>query len=335
MRIALDAMGGDHAPREIVSGAVDAARGLDGLSRVILVGDEQAIRAELDAHGELPASLDIVHAPDVIGMDEKPAQAVRRKRNASICRAVDLVKAGEADAVVSAGNTGAAVAAAALKLRTLEGIERPAIATVMPTPGRPFVLLDAGATVDCSPRMLLQFAAMGTVYSRLILGQSDPVTGLLSIGAEDSKGNDFTRESFALIQQSHLRFRGNIEGHDLYRGETDVVICDGFTGNIVLKTSESVASAIGAWMREEFRRSPLRMLGALLLRGALRSMKHRLDPELSGGAPLLGINGVCIITHGASSRRAIFHAVRVAVESVQQHLNEQMIDEVRKAGAAA
>ncbi len=326
-------MGGDFAPREIVAGAVHAARRLEGISRLLLVGDEQAITRELQSHRKVPESITVVHASEVVGMDEKPAQAVRRKRDSSIVRAVDLVKAGEADAVVSAGNTGAAVAAATLKLRTLEGIERPAIATVLPTPQRPFVLIDAGATVACTPSMLLQFAAMGSVYSEVILGHASPVIGVLSIGAEESKGNDFTREVYALLQKSPLNFRGNIEGHDLFKGQTDVVVCDGFTGNVVLKTSESTAHAVITWMRSEFKRTPVRLLGTLLLSGALRSLRRRLDPEMYGGAPLLGINGVCIITHGASSRKAIFHAVRVATESVRHHLNEQIVAEVKRAEA--
>jgi phosphate acyltransferase len=335
MRIALDAMGGDFAPREIVAGAVAAARDLKAVSKIILVGDESAVRAELARHAQVSSAIEIFHASEVVGMDEKPAQAVRRKRDSSIGRAVDLVKSGAADAVVSAGNTGAVVAASTIKLRLLDGVDRPAIATVMPTPERPFVLLDAGATIDCTANMLCQFAAMGSVYASLILNRPDPVVGLLSIGGEEIKGNDMTRETFARLQASPLNFRGNVEGHDLFVGATDVVVCDGFVGNVVLKSSESAAHAIGKWMKREFTASPLRMVGALLLRGALRAMKQRLDPEMYGGAPLLGVNGVCIITHGASSERAIFHAIRVAGTSVHQHLNERMIAEIAKMGNAA
>jgi len=335
MRIALDAMGGDFAPREIVAGAVTAARTLKTVSKIVLVGDEASIRAELAKHAGVPATIEIFHASEVVGMDEKPALAVRRKRDSSIGRAVDLVKSGDADAVVSAGNTGAVVAAATIKLRLLEGVERPAIATVMPTPERPFVLIDAGATIDCTAEMLCQFAAMGSVYSHVILNQANPVVGLLSIGGEDIKGNDMTRETFARLQASALNFRGNVEGHDLFLGATDVVVCDGFVGNVVLKSSESAAHAIGKWLKREFTANPIRMVGALFLRGALRAMKARLDPEMYGGAPLLGVNGVCIITHGASSQRAIYHAIRVAGASVHQHLNEQVIAEIAKMGEAA
>ncbi|MDP6525148.1 MAG: phosphate acyltransferase PlsX [Kiritimatiellia bacterium] len=332
MRIAVDAMGGDHAPRETVRGAVAAAKDLDGLSRVILVGDEKAINMELARCGGSCDKIDIHHASEVVEMDESPALAIRRKKDSSIGRAVDLVKKGEADAVVSAGNTGAVVVAATLKLRTLEGIERPAIAAIMPTKDRPFVLVDAGANMDCSPKLISQFAIMGSVYSRVIMGQENPIVGLLSIGGEDIKGNEITKESFGLLSELDLNFRGNIEGHDLFEGETDVVVCDGFVGNVVLKTSESIAHAIGHWLKQEFTRNLVRKLGAGLLSGALRTMKHRLDPEMYGGAPLLGVKGVCIITHGASSYRAIFHAIRVAAESVHHHLNQVIVSETGKMG---
>jgi glycerol-3-phosphate acyltransferase PlsX len=243
------------------------------------------------------------------------------------------VKDGEADAMVSAGNTGAVVVAATLKLRTLEGVERPAIAAVLPTLRDPLVLVDAGANIDCTPRLLVQFAVMGSVYSRVILGRPKPVVGLLSIGGEDIKGNEMTRETFKALSDCPLNFRGNVEGHDVFRGETDVVVCDGFVGNIVLKTSESTAVAIAQWMKREMTASPVRILGAMLLRGALRSLKRRMDPEMYGGAPLLGVNGVCIITHGASSSRAIYHAIRVAAESVHHHLNQTIINELRSCGA--
>jgi phosphate acyltransferase len=334
MRIAVDAMGGDFAPREIVRGAVDGANGLPRLERVILVGDQDAIRRELDACPGSKAKIEILHASEVVGMSEAPALAVRRKRDSSIGRAIDLVKSGEAAAVVSAGNTGAVVVAATLKLRTLEGVERPAIAAVLPTTDRPFILVDAGANTDCSPGMLGEFAFMGSVYSRVVLRRPTPVVGLLSIGGEEIKGNDITRDTYGLLTESKLNFRGNVEGHDLFRGETDVVVCDGFVGNIVLKTSESTAVAVGRWMKQEFRKNPLRMAGALLLSGALRAMKRRLDPEMYGGAPLLGVNGVCIITHGSSSARAIFHAIRVSCDSVHNCLNEIVVEDLHKMGGA-
>ena len=330
MRIAVDAMGGDFAPKEIVAGAVKAARELKDLTLLVLVGQEELIRQELKAYEPIPEKLVIRHASEVVGMEETPALAIRKKKDNSISRMMDMINAGEVDAAVSAGNTGAMVVAATLKLRTLTGIQRPAIATVMPTMGRPIVLIDAGANTDCSPELLAEFAVMGSVYAREILGQSSPVVGLMSIGGEDSKGNETTKEAFRLLSAAPVNFRGNVEGHDLFRGETDVVVCDGFVGNVVLKTSESVAHAIGSWLKKEFKANPIRILGALLLRGALKTIKKKMDPEMFGGAPLLGVNGVCIITHGSSSRTAIYHAVRVACESVGHHVNDRIIEKARK-----
>jgi glycerol-3-phosphate acyltransferase PlsX len=332
MRIAVDAMGGDHAPKPIVRGAVQAAQTLPGVSRLFLVGDATAIRRELAQCVNVPACVEVRHASEVVAMHEFPAQAVRRKKDSSINRAMDLVKNGEADAFLSAGNTGAVVVAATLKLRTLPGVVRPAIATVMPTQDRSFVLIDAGANTDCTPSLLGQFGLMGSIYARVILGRAEPVVGLLSIGGEDTKGNELTKEAFGLLQKLPIKFRGNVEGHDLFVGETDVVVCDGFIGNVVLKTSESVAHAIGHWMKQEFKRNPMRLLGAILLRGALGTMKRKMDPEVYGGAPLLGVNGVCIISHGASSQQAIFNAVRVACEAVEQKLNNLITVEIEKTG---
>jgi len=330
MRIAVDAMGGDYAPKEIVAGAVQAARELKDLTSLVLVGPEEVIRQELKAYEPIPPKLVIRHASEVVGMEETPALAIRKKKDNSISRMMDMIKAGEVDAAVSAGNTGAMVVAATLKLRTLDGIQRPAIATVLPTMGRPIVLIDAGANTDCTPSLLAEFAVMGSVYAREILRQPNPVVGLMSIGGEDSKGNEATKEAFRLLSKAPVNFRGNVEGHDLFLGETDVVVCDGFVGNVILKTSESVAHTIGSWLKKEFMANPVRMLGALLLRGAVKSIKKKIDPEMFGGAPLLGVNGVCIITHGSSSRTAIYHAVRVACEAVGQHVNDHIIEEARK-----
>ena len=322
MHIAIDAMGGDFAPREIVRGAIEAAKVLPGLDKITLVGDEVAIRAEYAACGAIPGIMGILHANEVVGMEESPVNAIRRKKDNSISRAVDLVKKGDADAMISAGNTGAVVVAATLKLRTLPGINRPAIATVMPTPTKPFVLIDAGANTDCSARLMLEFAVMGHIYAQKILGCSNPRVGLMSVGTEASKGNEITKDAFRLISESDLNFYGNIEGHDLYKGHVDVAVCDGFVGNVILKTSESVAHAMGHWIKQEFSRSPVRVLGALLLTRALKDMKKRIDPDLSGGAPLLGVNGVCIISHGSSSACAIYHAIRMARDSVNYRINE-------------
>jgi glycerol-3-phosphate acyltransferase PlsX len=332
MRIAVDAMGGDHAPAEIVAGGVLAAREFPEISKVTLVGREEAIRHELDRLDEVPDNVEVHNATEVVEMGEPPAQSVRRKKDSSIGRAVDLVKKGEADAVVSAGNTGAVVVAASLKLRTLENVERAAIATIMPTCGKPFLLVDAGANIDCSAKLLAQFAVMGTVYCREMMGREKPGVGILSIGGEESKGNEVTKETFRLLNDSALNFHGNIEGHDLFAGNMDVVVCDGFVGNIVLKTSESVAIAIAKWIRSSLTATPASKLGALFLRGSLKKLKKQMDPEMHGGAPLLGVNGVCIITHGSSSRTAILHAIRGACDSLHQHLNSLMTKEIENNG---
>ncbi|MFH0908455.1 MAG: phosphate acyltransferase PlsX [bacterium] len=332
MRIAVDAMGGDFAPREIVAGAIDAARGQDRITKLFLVGDEAAIRAELARRKDVPGTIEVRHCAEVVEMHESPASAVRKKKDSSIARSVEMIKAGEADAVFSAGNTGAAVAASQLKLRTLEGVLRPAIATVFPSPTRPFVLIDAGANTDSTPQMLVQFAVMGSVYSREILRVKNPVVGLMSIGEEDAKGNETTKEAFGLLEKSGLNFKGNIEGHDLFEGEIDVVVCDGFLGNVILKTSESVAHAIGVWLKQEFTANALRMFGALCLKGALKALKKTLDPGSYGGAPLLGVNGVCIIAHGASNAVAVSNGIGVCVTAVSQDINHQIIEGVKKTG---
>ena len=334
MRIAVDAMGGDFAPREIVAGAVQAARDLKHIKTLYLVGDRAAVEAELAKHGPRPSNIELVHASEVVGMDESPAIAVRRKKDSSIARSVDLVKSKEADAVFSAGSTGAAVASCQLKLRTLEGVTRPAIAAVFPSPTKPFILIDAGATPDCTPEILRQFAVMGSVYSREILKVPNPRIGLMSIGEEDAKGNETTKETFQLLEKSHLHFAGNIEGHDLFEGEIDVVVCDGFVGNVVLKTSESVGHAISTWIKQEFTSNPIRIIGALLLRGALKSFKRKINPEAYGGAPLLGVNGVCGIGHGSSSAFAAYNGIRAAAEAVKYDINQQIVEEIRKVEAA-
>lgn len=330
MRIAVDAMGGDFAPLEIVKGVVEAARSNLDVTKIFLVGDKDKIEAELKKYGTTDKKIKVFHASEIVSMDESPAKAIRRKKDSSVGRAIDLVKQGEADAIVSAGNTGAVVVGATLKLRLLEGVDRPAIATIMPTQKKPFILVDAGANIDCNPRLISQFAVMGSVYSQIIFNREKPIVGLLSIGGEDIKGNEITKETFNILSKTSLNFRGNVEGHDLFEGETDVVACDGFVGNIVLKTSESASKAIGHWMKEQFTANPLRILGSMLLKGALKTMKKRMDPEMTGGAPLLGVRGVCIITHGSSSSRAIYNAIRVASESVHHNLNETIVNEISK-----
>lgn len=334
MRISVDAMGGDYAPQAIVEGALLAVRECPDIACLYLVGDEPAIQAEIARCGGNPGRVTIRHASEVIGMAESPATAVRRKKDSSINRAVDLVKNGEADAVFAAGSTGAAVAAAMLKLRTLEGIRRPAIAVAMPTPAdKPMVLIDGGATPDCTPEILLQFAIMGSTYSRNVLGQADPKVGLMSVGTEEAKGNALSKETFELLEQAPVRFIGNVEGHDLFEGEVDVVVCDGFTGNVILKTSESVAYAIGRWLKRELTSNPVRLLGALLLSGGLRTLKKKISNKTYGGAPLLGVNGICIIGHGSSDKIAAKNGVLQAAQAVKLGLNQAILEGVRQCTA--
>lgn len=336
MRIAVDAMGGDFAPPAIVEGALLAVKECADIDCLYLVGDERAIRAEIDRCGGHPGRVEIRHASEVVGMGESPANAVRRKKDSSINRAMDLVKNGEADAVFAAGSTGAAVAAATLKLRTLEGIRRPGIAVAMPTPAdKPVVVIDGGATTDCTPEILMQFAIMGAAYSRQVIGQADPKVGLMSVGTEEAKGNALSKETFELLEKAPVHFIGNVEGHDLFEGGVDVVVCDGFTGNVILKTSESVAHAIGKWLKRELTKNPLRILGALLLSGGLRALKKKTSQKTYGGAPLLGVNGICIIGHGSSDAIAAKNGILQAARAVKLHLNESILEDVRKCAVQA
>ncbi|MBT8043067.1 MAG: phosphate acyltransferase PlsX [Kiritimatiellales bacterium] len=322
MRISIDAMGGDFAPAEIVAGTLQAAEKIQGLEKLFLVGNESAIRAELARYkGTVPACIEIVHASEVVEMGDSPAVAVRRKKDSSIARSIELVKDGKADAIFSAGNTGAAVAAATLKLRTLKGVDRPAIATVMPTPNKPFVLLDAGANPDSTPEMIQQYAVMGSIYSREILGVENPSVGLLSIGEEAAKGNETTKKTFSLLEKTHLNFTGNVESRDLYGGKVSVAVCDGFVGNVVLKTSEAVAGMISGWLKTMFKQNIIRVLGYLFARGVFKEMRAHADPASYGGAPLLGANGVVIIGHGSSNAFATFNGIRVAAEAIDHDVN--------------
>ncbi len=324
-------MGGDFAPSALVEGSVRAARELAQVEKLFLVGDEKAIKKELARLGDIPPKIEIRHCTEVVSMTESPATAVRRKKDSSISRSVDLVKRGEADALFSAGSTGAQVAASQLKLRNLEGVERPAIAAVIPSPVKPFVLIDAGANPDCTPKMLLQFAVMGAVYAKEIMGcKGEPGIGLMSNGEEDEKGNALTKETFPLLKKSELNFLGNIEGHDLFEGEVDVVLCDGFVGNVILKTCENVAHAMKVWMVQSFTATPFRKIGALILSGAAKELKKRIDPSAHGGMPLLGVNGVSIIGHGGSNATAVFNGIRYAAEAVRHDINHLIIDGIKK-----
>ena len=324
-RIALDAMGGDNAPGEIVRGGVEAAESLADI-KVLLVGVQSQIEAEFAKYPKAVEAaikagrLEVVHAPDVAEMDESPVTAVRRKKDCSINVAMRLVKEGQADAFVSAGNSGAVATSAILNLGRIPGVLRPAIATVLPTrrPIRPLLLLDAGANMDCHADWLVQFAIMGSAYSKAVLKRTKPLVGLLSIGTEDCKGNELSKETFPLLKEvKSIDFRGNVEGHDVFQGQTDVVVCDGFVGNVVLKTSESLAHAVSYFLKRECFRGIARVMGAILLKGVFKSLKQQLDPDIYGGAPLLGVPGAVIITHGSSTHKAIYYAVKAGANAAR------------------
>jgi len=324
-RVALDAMGGDRGPVVNIEGAVAAAREL-GLS-VLLVGNEEELSRSLRRHSTNGLGITICHAPETVGMNESPSAALRKKKHSSIRVGLELVKRGEADAFISAGNTGAVMATAMVTLGSLPGVERPAIALIVPTLRGQSILLDAGANADCKPRHLLQFAIMGDIYARQVMGKKSPTVGLLSIGEEESKGNELTREAFKELEEERsLNFTGNVEGREVFSGAADVIVCDGFTGNIALKISESAAEFFTVLLKEELEKGLVGKLGALLTRGAFRRFKKRVDYTEYGGAPLLGVGGMCIIGHGRSTAKAIKNAIRVAAECVEN----KVIEHIRK-----
>jgi phosphate acyltransferase len=354
--IALDAMGSDRAPKPEIEGAIHAARSY-GI-RVLLVGPEATLKAELERHpsaAQLP--LEIVHASEVITMEDKAAQAVRSKRDSSMRVGLRLVREARAAGFVTAGNTGAAMASAKMVLGALSGVDRPALAAVFPTaPGTAAILLDVGANVDCKPHHLQQFAVMGEIYFRSMFGQSGfgqsasghsafgrsglgasrrPRVGLLSIGEEETKGNDLTREALPLLKQLPLNFIGNVEGRDLFNGHVDVIVADGFVGNVALKVSEGVANLVRTVLKESLRATITRQVGYILSRSAFSDFKKRIDHTEYGGAPLLGVKGACIITHGSSNANAIKNALRVAAEFSERRINasiEQGLAALHSAG---
>jgi len=330
-RIAVDAMGTDSAPNPEVEGAVLAARA--GLAEVILVGPEDALTAELarrrDARG-LP--IEVVHASEAVTMEDHPAKAFRRKRDSSIRVAAQLVRDGKADGLVSAGNTGAVMTTAKIVLGALEGVDRPALAAVFPnSKGKATALVDVGANVDCKAHHIEQFAVMGEVYYRVIFGAPQPRVGLLSIGAEDHKGNELTREALRMLRKLPLNFVGNVEGRDLYNGQVDVIVCDGFIGNVALKISEGMVDAISMLLRQALASTLSAKVGYMLSRKALRGFRKRVDYSEYGGAPLLGVKGVSMIAHGGSNANAIKNAIRVAAEFVEGRVNEKIEKELAAA----
>jgi glycerol-3-phosphate acyltransferase PlsX len=321
-------MGSDRAPKPEIEGAIQAARH-HGV-RTLLVGNEAELQTELSRYSAAAGlPLEVVHASEVITMDDKAIQAVRAKRDSSLRVGLRLVREGRAVGFVTAGNTGAAMATAKMVLGGLPGVDRPALAAVFPTAvGTAAILLDVGANVDCKPDNLEQFAVMGEIYFRSMFGTRRPRVGLLSIGEEETKGNELTRESFQLLKRLPLNFIGNVEGRDIYSGKVDVIVADGFVGNVALKTSEGVANLVRATLKETLKATITRQVGYLLSRSAFADFKKRLDHTEYGGAPLLGVKGVCFITHGSSNSNAIKNALRVAAEFAERKINDKIEKEV-------
>ncbi len=324
-------MGGDRAPGAIVDGAVQAARSTE--AEVILVGRQDRISEHLRPFGTIPSNLKIHHAPEVIEMAESPAVSVRRKPNSSICQMVELARLGQADAIVSAGNTGAVVCAASLGLGLLEGIERPGIAVVIPSLKGPVMVIDVGANIDPKPNHLFQYGMMGAVTMEQVMGLSRPSVGLLNIGEEESKGTDFVRQVFKLLEESNLNFIGNVEGRDIYTGRCDVIVADGFVGNVALKVSEGMAFALAELLKRELKRTFWNRLGAALLLPAFHRVRRQMDYPQYGGAPLLGVNGVCFICHGSSGAKAIRNAIGAASKYVQHEVNRAILGITKAPGA--
>jgi len=326
--IAVDAMGGDLAPKSEVEGAIRAAASLD--VRIILVGQEEALKRELSNHptaSSLP--IEVRNATEVVTMDDSAAKAFRAKKDSSIRVACRLQRDGEADGVVSAGNTGACMATAKMVQGMIRGVDRPALASAFPTlKGKPVVVVDVGANVDSSPEMLAQFAVMGEIYSRIIFRNLNPRVGLLSIGEEENKGNDLTRQATPLLKLLPINFIGNVEGRDIYSGIVDVVVCDGFIGNVALKVSEGLVDMIAGMLKESLAATVTRKIGYVLSRAAYRDFRKRVDYSEYGGAPLLGVKGVTIICHGRSNGNAIKNAIRVATEFAKSRIDERIASEL-------
>lgn len=334
--IVVDAMGADRHPKPEVEGSILAARHLK--VRVILVGQEDVIQAELKNHSAASSlPIEVVHASEFISMHDKAAQAVRQKRDSSMRVGLRLVREGQAHGFVSAGNTGAMMATAKMVLGALPGVDRPALAAVFPnSKGSASIMLDVGANVDCKPENLQQFAIMGEIYFRTIFGHDGrgkgPRVGILSIGEEESKGNELTRESYKLLSELPINFVGNVEGRDLYNGQVDVIVCDGFVGNVALKVSEGLVETVRAMLKDSLQATITRQVGFLLSRKAFVDFKKRLDYSEYGGAPLLGVKGVAIVGHGSSNANAIKNAIRVAAEFATSGLNDKIQSQIHGSG---
>lgn len=326
VRIALDAMGGDTAPETPVAGAVRAARELP--VEIILVGQQDVLEQQLARYGGHPKNLSIVHAPEVVGMGESPSVTIRKKRDSSINIGVGLVTNKQADAFVSAGNTGACVAASTLFIGLLPGIERPGIAITLPGIKHDTLMIDVGANIAPKPLHLLQYALMGEAYMRCVLERPRPSVGLLNVGEEEGKGTEFIKETFDLIERAGLNFVGNVEGRDIFSGTVDMIVCDGFAGNVALKTAESLAHAINVLLKRSLAMSPITRFGAFMARDAFLELRKEIDYAEHGGALLLGVDGVSIIAHGSSGAKAIKNAIRVAYESVRHDMNKSLVEAI-------
>ena len=327
IKIALDAMGSDNGPQVDVEGAILAAREFD--YEITLVGDESLIKKELEKYKPVPSNISVHHASEVIGMHEQPVLSVRRKKDSSIVVLGNLAKEKRVDAIVSAGNTGAVVCAATLKCRLLHGIERAGIGIVMPTLKGTAIMIDGGANIDAKPSHLLQYGIMASAYSEYILNKKSPRVGLLNVGEEESKGTGSLKEAYNLLESSGLNFIGNVEGKDFFIGDCDVIVCGGLVGNIALKVTEGVTHAFGEMLKRELKGSFVSMLGAILAKNAFGALRKKVDSAEYGGAPLLGIDGVCIIGHGSSTPKAIKNAVRVAGEEVVKNVNQHIIEAIK------
>ncbi len=324
-------MGGDHGPGVIVDGAIEAARKWG--MKIVLVGDTAVVQAELDKHDCSGLSVDVIHASEVVGMHESASVAIRKKKDSSIRVAFELVKSKSADAVVSAGNSGATMAAGMFTLKRIPGIERPAIATVVPNKHTQTLLLDAGGNVDCRASHLQQFAIMGDLYAREMMNLENPRIGLLSNGEEEGKGNDLTRETHSLLSDASFNYQGYVEGRDIFNGNVDVAVCDGFVGNVVLKVTEGLADAISQMLKSEIEKSFLAKIGYLLSRPAFKAFKKRIDYAEYGGAPLLGIQGVGMICHGGSNAKAIMNAIKMASQAVQHDVHQKLAAKLHAANS--
>jgi glycerol-3-phosphate acyltransferase PlsX len=334
MRIALDVMGGDQGCAVAIDGVRLALKASSDIAEIFVVGRQDEVERAITRARLNDSRVRIVHASEVLTMEDNPLSAIRKKKDSSMARGIELIKTGQADALISAGNTGALIAASTLALRRLEGVERPAIAAVMPSGRGEFILIDAGANPDCKPSHLVQFAIMGNIYSREILGHKRPRVGILSNGTEPMKGTDCTREAYQMCQRLDLHFIGYVEGHDLFSDHVDVVVTDGFLGNVVLKTSESLGKTMLRMLRRELAANPVRKLGATLAARGFQNLKRKIDPDVYGGAPILGLHGTVIKAHGSAREQAFMNAIRVSTQAVRHHINDLIRQDIARSNIA-